>query len=120
MKGIFWGFLILGVSIGLLLFEFRVRLPVFGRIEWRRIEEFWPGFILVVGAAYLGQFMLSGLKDRWAAISGLMICAIGCVAFAITLGFVYAPRLQAWTIYWPFGLLVLYIWIVAQSLIRRA
>lgn len=101
------GLLALGLGCYCLLFTLEIRLPVLGRFQWRRLGEFWPGFVVMVGLAFVGQYVLGGFKAREALVIGLLIMALGGLAFAFTLGFLSAVLGRQLLNLWPLALVVL-------------
>jgi hypothetical protein len=99
------GLLALGLGCYFFLFTLEIRLPVLGRFQWRRLGEFWPGFIIVVGLAFVGQYILGGFKARDALAAGLLILALGGVAFAFSLGFLSAVLGRQLLNLWPLALI---------------
>ena len=116
---LFWEVAAIGLGCFFFLFTLRVRLPVFGRIEWHRMGEFWPGFLLVVSGAYLGQFALSGFRRRDALVSGVGAAAVGIVAFGFTLDLLSWTSWQQVSIWWPAALILVGLWLMIQTFVRR-
>ena len=116
---LFGGLYALGLGAFFLLFTLRLRLPVLGRVEWRRMGELWPGFILIAGLAYLGQFVLSGFRYRRALAPGILTLLLGAVALAFTQGLLSLVLAQQWAVYWPVILILVGLGMVVRTILRR-
>jgi hypothetical protein len=116
---IFVGIIALGVGVFFFLFTFNLRIPIFGRIAWDDMSRLWPAFVLIGGAAFIGQFIFGGFRDRSLLGWGFLALAIGVVSFAFTLGFLdRALGLQVLQ-FWPLLLIVIGLGILAQWFFRR-
>ena len=96
--------LALGLGCYLALFTLEIRLPILGRFQWRRLDEFWPGFIIVIGLALIGRYVLGSFKERDTLIIGLLALALGSLAFAFSLGFLSAVLGRQLLNLWPLAL----------------
>ena len=104
---IFTGLLALGLGAFFFLFTLNLRLPVLGRVGWGEMNTLWPGFLLIGGAAWVGQYILSGFKGADRMALGLLTIGLGALAFAFTLGFL-SPTLGAKLLqFWPLILILL-------------
>lgn len=116
---LFWGFVALGIGCFFFLFTLRLRLPILGRFDWNRMDEFWPGFILIAAGAFLAQFLLSGLRRRDALVSAILAFMVGGIAFAFTLGFLSLTAIRSLVNLWPITLIIIGLGMLGRSFVRR-
>ena len=106
-------------SLFLVLLTVRIRLPVFGRLEWRRFDEFWPGLIFALAGAYFIQFLLSRFEDYRICIAGVGVSLIGVAVAAFTLGFAALILIGDWRHSWPLLLAVIGTVLWGQLAVRH-
>ncbi len=104
---IFTGLLGLGVGAFFFLFTLNLRLPVLGRVSWNDMNYLWPGFLLIGGVAWVGQFVLSGFKGIDRLVLGLLAVVLGALGFAFTLGFLSQALGARLLQFWPLILIFL-------------
>ncbi len=104
---IFTGLLGLGVGAFFFLFTLNLRLPVLGRVSWNDMNTLWPGFLLIGGGAWVGQFILSGFKGIDRLVFGLLAMGLSALGFAFTLGFLSQTLGKQLLQFWPLILIFL-------------
>ena len=117
---VFVGVLALGVGFYFLLFALQLTVPVLGHFEWRRMVEFWPGFLLVAGLAFLVQFVVGGFQSIRLFIAGGMVVLLAVLAFAFTLQFLSQTLARQLLVFWPVILILGSLWLVSQRLLKRS
>ncbi|MFQ5577158.1 MAG: hypothetical protein ACE5G8_09260 [Anaerolineae bacterium] len=116
---IFLGIAALGVGAFFLLLTLNAWLPVLGRLSWGAMGQLWPAFILIGGAAFLGQFVLAGFKDPGLLVVGVLALVVGLAAFVFTLGFLSRTLVEQALKFWPVILIVLGIGALVSAFSRR-
>lgn len=104
---IFTGLFELGVGAFFFLFTLNLRLPVLGRVSWNDMDRLWPGFLLIGGVAWAGQFILSGFREIDRLVLGLLAMGLGALGFAFTLGFLSQTLGARLLQFWPLILIFL-------------
>lgn len=116
---IFLGVAAIGVGCFFFLFTLELRLPVFGRFEWNRMAEWWPGFVLIGGLAFLARFILTGFRDVQALVLGILALIGAVIAFAFSLGFLSRTFARRLLDFWPLILVILGLGMLGRPLLRR-
>lgn len=90
-----------------------------GRLAWTDLGRYWPVFVLIVGAAFLAQW-LARPADRALLVPAFLALLVGGVAISFTLGLLDpAVTAQAGRL-WPLGLIVLGVLLLLSYLRRPA
>jgi hypothetical protein len=109
------GLVFMGVA-GTLLGVFFLTITL-GRLRWSDLGTYWPVFVLIGGAAFLGQW-LAKPSDRGLLVPAVMALLVGGVALVFTLGLL-EPSLAAQAArLWPLGLIVLGVALLISYLRR--
>jgi hypothetical protein len=117
---VFSGVAAFGLGLYFFLFTLELTLPVLGHFEWSRMGEFWPGFILIGGLAFLAQFAATGFRQVGLLLTGLLVSGVGLVAFAFTLQFLSQTLARQVAVFWPVALILLGLWLATQAFLKRS
>ena len=97
--------------VGVLFFTITV-----GVVQWGDLGRLWPVFVLIGGAAFIGQW-LAQPSERGLLAPGLGALAIGAIALLFTLNLLGTAATELAVRLWPVllivlgaGLLVSYLW----------
>jgi hypothetical protein len=117
---LFSGIVALGIGFYFLLFTLELTVPVLGHFEWSRMAEFWPGFVLIAGLAFLAQFVAGGFQPVRLLVAGGLIVLFAVIAFAFTLQFLSQTLARQLIVFWPIVLILIGLWLVTQRLFKRS
>ncbi len=82
-------------------------------------EDFWPVILLIVGFAFLVQF-IARPKDWGLLIPSLILIFIGSLFFAQNIGWIYIYDLEYYCqLYWPIILILIGMGLIFSNLRRR-
>lgn len=118
---VFAGVAALGIGAFFFLFTLNLPLPLrnLGRVSWDDMAVLWPGFVVIGGVAFLGQYLASRLKDGGALFMGLLALVVGLGAFLFTLGFLGPDLGRRLAQFWPVILIVIGLGMIFQFTRRR-
>jgi hypothetical protein len=105
------GLVFTGISaalVGVLFFTI-----TFGLVQWGDLSRLWPVFILIAGAAFLGQWVAQP-SERGLLAPGLGALAVGAIALLFTLDLLGAPATALAARLWPVLLIVLGLGLLAS------
>ena len=88
---------------GLFLLVFSLQL---GDLTWASLSECWPGFLLIVGLAFMVIFLLSDMRDEELLIPAYLFGGLGLLALPFTLGVIRSPVFSQVIRLWPLAILL--------------
>jgi hypothetical protein len=84
------------------------------------MAEFWPGFVLIAGLAFLAQFVAGGFQPVRLLVAGGLIVLFAVIAFAFTLQFLSQTLARQLIVFWPIVLILIGLGLVTQRLFKRS
>jgi hypothetical protein len=98
----FVGLWLLLTGAFLFLFTFHV-----AGITWADIDKYWPGFPLIVAAAFLALYMVGGMRARSLLVPTFLAGGAGILALPFTLGVIRGELINQVAQLWPLLILLL-------------
>jgi len=88
---------------GLFLCVFSLQL---GDLTWSSLSAYWPGFLLIVGLAFMTIFLLGDMREEDLLIPAYLFGGIGLLALPFTLGVIRSPVFGQMLRLWPLAILL--------------
>jgi len=89
--------------IGLFLCVFSLQL---GNLTWASLSAWWPGFLLIIGTAFLAIFLLGDMWEENLLIPAYLFGGMGLLALPFTLGVIRSPVFSQVLRLWPLAILL--------------
>jgi hypothetical protein len=78
-----------------------------GNLTWVSLSAWWPGFLLIIGTAFLAIFLLGDMREENLLIPAYLFGGLGLLALPFTLGIIRNPVFSQVLRLWPLAILLL-------------
>ena len=86
------------------------------QLSWADMGHYWPVFFLIIGAAFLTQWLFNVRQRAW--LPAILLLVIGAVALFFTLGLSDNAAVREATRLWPVILIVIGLGLLLGNLIK--